>query len=556
MGLFIHLYLNPKGISPEEWERVYQESLTLLRSFPAPLIRLKREEIGSKKRFVYTSDVICDAGTQDEHWMVIGDLVSLQHAEDFRLYRYPETQFKHGGKGNDLDVLWADADSLNYVDGNGINLFGNKTQGYPYHLAILAVAILFEIRFPEKCYLLGDIEGTQVEQMSRWISSILGTPEFKPVCLDTERLYQRLSRLYDNPRYAVKRFKTLFRGSDEEQFEALLRYADQTTILEIFIEDLNHYTSLSQHGAICKISQFLMVTRDIRQLIDIVLRAEAAREKKSEDFNLGAILKVLCSHYLTIAYQEREPLEVFAHTQDELMTIEDTFAHIFMTLTAVPSAIDFYIDSAELLEIFCSYQPEKQAIFQEIIHTYEQRCREELEKTKTLISEMERKVQEAAQKKEGKSLEQAMVKATPVGGFEGKRMSEEEAYIMKQVVLQTERFKDGEKSAGLIGAQLQGVITKHPNLFSFEERSYYLEGIYEASFENGFALRESAWKTIDREENIDILKHLFAFALIKEREINFWRWRINIFESPHLWKHLIKEPDKDMIADDDAPKEL
>ncbi|VFN00956.1 MAG: hypothetical protein BECKG1743D_GA0114223_102377, partial [Candidatus Kentron sp. G] len=246
MGLFVHLYINPKGISPGEWESVYQESLTLLRAFPAPLMRIAREEIGTTSRFAYISDLVWDADTQEEHWRVAGDSLSGRHAEDFRLFRHMEKQFTTSFGPPDIkgDVLWAPTDCISYVDGNGIDLFGEKTQGYPYHLAILAVAILFETRFPEQCYLFGDIEPVQAGHMCRWVSKTLNTLLVTPICLDGQRLYRRISALYDDPRHAIERFQTLFRGSDAEGFESLLQYAERQAVLDVFMKELGRYSSL------------------------------------------------------------------------------------------------------------------------------------------------------------------------------------------------------------------------------------------------------------------------------------------------------------------------
>nr|VFJ73796.1 MAG: hypothetical protein BECKFW1821C_GA0114237_105430 [Candidatus Kentron sp. FW] len=76
---------------------------------------------------------------------MVGDSVSGQRAEDFRLFRHRTRQFSAFLEQRELvkrydptkDVLWVPTDSLDYIDGNGVDLFGAKTQGYPYHLAIL-----------------------------------------------------------------------------------------------------------------------------------------------------------------------------------------------------------------------------------------------------------------------------------------------------------------------------------------------------------------------------------------------------------------------------------
>nr|VFK55235.1 MAG: hypothetical protein BECKTUN1418D_GA0071000_102912 [Candidatus Kentron sp. TUN] len=306
---------------------------------------------------------------QDECWIVVGDSVSGRHAEDFRLFRHRERQFgafleRQGlPKRSDptKDVLWAPTDSLSYIDGNGVDLFGGKTQGYPYHLAILAVAILLETRFSDKCYLFGDIEPIQVGHMCHWVHKTLNTPLITPICLDGKRLYRRISALYEDPHHAIERFQVLFAGSEVEKFESLLRYAERQTVFDVFMEELGGYSSFNQYGAIQLVSKFLSATRNLEELIEIVLRI-AEQGKKTEEWNLEALLRMLCRHYLTFACEERKPLDVL--DQDELITIDDALSQAFMIAAGKPTKIDAYKKASDVLKTFCSVQPEKRAVFQ------------------------------------------------------------------------------------------------------------------------------------------------------------------------------------------------
>nr|VFK23479.1 MAG: hypothetical protein BECKLPF1236B_GA0070989_13611 [Candidatus Kentron sp. LPFa] len=541
MGLFVHLYIDPEGISPSEWEATYRESLTLLRAFPAPLIRIAREEIGSSKRFAYVSDLVHDPDTRDECWWVVGDSVSGRRAEDFQLFRHKERQFGASSARYDStrDVLWASTDSLGYINGNGVDLFGGKTQGHPYHLAILAVAILFETRFPEQCYLFGDIESVQAGHMCRWVHETLDTPLITPICLDGERLYRRIEALYEDSRHAIGRFQTLFAGSDTEEFESLLRYAERRAVLDVFMKELGRYSSLNQYGAIGLVSKFLSATRDLGELIGIVLNI-AEQGKKTEDWNLEVLLGMLCRHYLTFPCEERKPLGVLDHPQDEMPTIDDALSQAFMIMAGRPTEIDVHREVSEVLETFCTIQPDKRAVFREIISSAEQAAREKLETIETLIREKEQN-QHEDELKDPRREESAARLSRPIGDSGKKVLSRAEIYILKQVERQTEGFAEEEKSTRHMGGQLRRLMAEPSALFEARDREHYLRGIYDASAKNGFALQEAAWKVIDGEEDVEILKVLFALSLVDNREMNFWRWRIHIMESPSLWRHLVEE---------------
>lgn len=68
----------------------------------------------------------------------------------------------------------------------------------------------------------------------------------------------------------IARFKTLYRGSREEQLAYLFHLADRSALLASFQADLAHYRSLTQIGAQDLLAPFLAVTQDLRLLIALV----------------------------------------------------------------------------------------------------------------------------------------------------------------------------------------------------------------------------------------------------------------------------------------------
>jgi len=207
MGIFINLYVNYQDISIERWEDVYRESLVLLERFPAPLVRLKAEKKDNHRRLVLTSTIIAGQGTDNENWKIVGDSVSGQLAEGFGLHRIYSNCRHYNDQLSSDDILLVEEDAIRYSQCNGQNLFGGKTQGYPYHLALLAVGMLLEARFPLAVHVSGDINKCQVQHMLQWSNAILDKPVTEPVCVDGERLYRRLNQLYADKSLVIKRFK-------------------------------------------------------------------------------------------------------------------------------------------------------------------------------------------------------------------------------------------------------------------------------------------------------------------------------------------------------------
>lgn len=336
MGLFIRLYFNFNGVEPGQWEKVYDESKMLLERFPLELMRYKTEVKYGLKRGVFTADLVANKGKKDEFWRVDGDMLSRKRAETFMLYKNSYSTARDSNP-NDRDVLWAKDDYLHYIEGNGYPLFENKTQGYPYHFAIMAAGILFENRFPGKAYITGDIEPWQVDVVLNWMNQLklFDLPMLKPVCMDGGRLWKRLDAAYTDKSKMIQRFKTVFCGYEDEMLETMLQYGDTTLIREDFSQEIHRWQSLSQLGAKRLIQQWLNSTRDLDSLIRLTCLTpgnENHETGKMEEGKLEELLKVVCSMFIHHTMEERQPLHLLSITENRLHTIEDVFAQTALLL--------------------------------------------------------------------------------------------------------------------------------------------------------------------------------------------------------------------------------
>ena len=57
---------------------------------------------------------------------------------------------------------------------HGRDIFGNKTQGEPFHLAVLAVAMVIETRLPRQAFVFGDFDRQQCERRNSSLRYTLG----------------------------------------------------------------------------------------------------------------------------------------------------------------------------------------------------------------------------------------------------------------------------------------------------------------------------------------------------------------------------------------------
>jgi hypothetical protein len=63
--------------------------------------------------------------------------------------------------------------NIDHVVEGPLAIWSNGTSGAPYTLAVLALGILLENRFPDKCFMWGEYSDEQVEQMRIWVSAVL-----------------------------------------------------------------------------------------------------------------------------------------------------------------------------------------------------------------------------------------------------------------------------------------------------------------------------------------------------------------------------------------------
>jgi hypothetical protein len=180
MGISVRVVVEPKWIAKQAWRRVYAETITILRAWPDPPMRFAYRTVAGIQVAVLTREVI-DA----EGWSICGDAHSRRFAEDNEL---PSEFGVEQPSEPDSEIVLREFDddrSVHY-------LFANKTQGLPFHLLIVAVAMLIEHRFPRAAVVMGDLDRDDAIQAQRQLHRILGEQVPLPVCVDTERMRARL----------------------------------------------------------------------------------------------------------------------------------------------------------------------------------------------------------------------------------------------------------------------------------------------------------------------------------------------------------------------------
>lgn len=240
MGVYIRLEILPNEMDPQEWERVYEESLLLLEAYP--FLDLLLDEETYRVIWAYVDRArerpLPQVGGK-RGWHVFGDEISLQTAESFELVRHLDVYRSRVARAGDTygkDILatmlpeeWL---KLPGVPTGGVMVFDAKTQGYPYHLYVLAVACLIESRFPGKAVVSGDSTRQQMELAVGWANSLLPRPIQLSERTEGRRLLDRIRPLVRDEISALKAWIRLSLLEGEEERGAFIRREFSSSVIE------------------------------------------------------------------------------------------------------------------------------------------------------------------------------------------------------------------------------------------------------------------------------------------------------------------------------------
>ena len=230
MGIFIRLSIS-KSVTKEEWKKVYEETLQLIKNFPfAERRKIKIHDI----------DTICLIRTEEQEdrdewnpnktkigWNTIGDYDNMHVAENYYLPRDIVEDNKVEPDAGDAMLqaisVYINFDLEDERFHHTYNIWGNKTQGEPYHIYLLAVAALIEARLGTKAFTYGDITRGQFKKAVEIANKYLNEPIDIPDRCDMEWLLMRIKKLPLSPVDQLTVFETFFLGTQDVEVGAYVR---------------------------------------------------------------------------------------------------------------------------------------------------------------------------------------------------------------------------------------------------------------------------------------------------------------------------------------------
>ncbi|WP_437621747.1 hypothetical protein [Sorangium sp. So ce1151] len=354
MGVHVILDIDPRGIDEAEWAATYDETLALVSAWQPRLLGWGWRSIEGVRVPMYMRSLRRDVDDPRRAcWSVVGDRDSLRTAECQSLYRDLGRYAARRDQGPDGDIVVIAAMPDRGDTGGPVRVFGDKTQGYPYHFAVLAAAMLVEERFPRHAMVWGDIDRGQAEEARRLAAPLLGRELPLPVRVDASRLIERL-RASCAAGELPGAFKRVFLGEAGEQDEAMLRAfpgEDGAREWQRALRVLAECTSPASLGAVRLVIAWLNAGRGLRDACRLAcLAPEGPR------FSPEAFVATLASTWVAVPPPAREPLGAFCKPPRAPHTVASLLGSFFLDMAATGRHLRINIEpaaiAADLSEVF------------------------------------------------------------------------------------------------------------------------------------------------------------------------------------------------------------
>ncbi len=346
MGIYLELHIAPSRIDASEWAKAWDLSLDLLRRYPLKLVRFQAETFGRTRRLLYTRQIEVDADDpRQRHWRISGDLDSRRMAETFALPRQLNVRATHKGEEGDL-LLSIHGEIYGGCDGPSCwDLWGSKTQGYPYHHALMVVGMMLEDRFGPDVVIRGDFDRAQADRAARWAKDFAGLELPLPVLVDPARLVARLDATPQDKAKLIDVASELFIGERRHILKTCLDRWGSQRLRQWMALGLGSF-SASMVGALDLMSDWLDVTGDVEGLCRL-----ACLDSDGPGYEPGAFVEALLQSKLTAPAHVGDPLDALSPPPGEADSVEAILARFMLTQSLTPRHMDFRISADALASV-------------------------------------------------------------------------------------------------------------------------------------------------------------------------------------------------------------
>ncbi|QGG48340.1 hypothetical protein [Heliorestis convoluta] len=522
MGIYINLNFMPHQITEDRWNRLYQETLELLQAYPFASIRLEDKGRWQIAKYCRAKDE--EVHEKTRHWEVCGDLESLKIAESFRLAYNLDHYKSFTEESQSSDILEELCKGFR-EQRNMASIFDSKTQGCPYHIYVLALAMLIETRLAPFASVHGDFTREQALKAKSWADEIVTKPLNMPVLVDSEKMYQRLSQFLSG-QALFDAFYHHWNGPEEEA----LRILFDKNVAERdhwFLSQLKNYESSKQIGVLRLYIQWLNNKGDLERLAQL-----ACIEKEGPCFSPVEFAKSLCSTWVFLEPSTYEVMDYFKESPDVPGTVEGQFGTILLELKYTGRNIQRYIPLEEGLSVLVRLFPEQK---EEI----EQQVRAEVAKYEKDLNDMNRLAAEKDLEEDieydddglvGDDLDDDLdVGDLDVDDLGVDDLNDDDMAAITSIVLEGDMsfflyYREGsvllkpqklflEMIAYQAKVYMQGCHSLYEKMYS--KLSSKKEVLFATSSQKGICLTEEAWKRIEEDADTEAGLLIFTYMVVE-----------------------------------------
>lgn len=241
MGIYIYIRIS-KAVQKKEWQKVYKETLQLVQAFPFA------DEREVKCRGINTNCLVPTREREDRYgwhnekirvgWSTVGDYETMHTAEEYFLSGDIVEEKDYEADAGDalLGLLpgYLGYDKEDSRFGRNYKIWGNKTQGEPYHIYLLAIACLIESRLGNKAFVYGDITRAQCEKAVKLANRYLAEPIQMPARCDMDCFWKRVSELPFSEEEHLEIFECFYLGTKNREFGQYIRKMYSEKILDAY----------------------------------------------------------------------------------------------------------------------------------------------------------------------------------------------------------------------------------------------------------------------------------------------------------------------------------
>ncbi len=503
MGIDIGLSIVPNKIDCITWQRVYEESLILLKAYPFAGLRTIKKE--GKEMLVYTGEL--EHKLDDFHnryWLVCGDLKTKKMAETFRLCFDLSNYCGHlvENKETKASDMEKDAENIDDIllelqkemkDQNSalVNVFFEKTQGAPFHNYLLALAMLFESRLAPFAVVRGSITREQAQIAKEWADCLLKEPIDIPVLLDPANLHSRMSGAAQGFEL-VDVLNLLWHGDEQEIFDFSLQNFGIDLMENWLAFQLKNLDNGFTKGMLDYLILWLNSTKDLKRLCSLVCLKDDGPKHSPTDFCTALVWT-----WLFVPNEKYAFLKHLDLKSGSSWTAETLFIDTMLSLQYTGRKMQYFIPMHDV------YLPLEKAFPEEAGHLIQLLEREQV-KVEERITQTREKVQQLLSDREtggiqGNDFES--IETISLNYDADRPLTEDQLAVISGIA---DLFKNTLEIFGDADILKKGA-----------ESLGWLQMIRNATAEATFILTEEAWEWIEREKNEKLLKILLLSIFLK-----------------------------------------